>query len=170
MKFEPATHMKIDTEVTVFLPQNSKRFLTSIFRGDEINELFHGKHHLWIEILNKSFKDLVKVKRNQPLGFLVIEPENLKFHHEAPKTKKIRHQTKTKYRRIGRKQKRQAGGFLNRYDFVYAGRDAVNQVTKVAPGAIKAATNDINNIGQERINQIFSQGGKEVECVLPKIP
>ena len=41
MKIEPATHMKIDTKVTVFLPQNSKGFLTSIFRRDDINELFH---------------------------------------------------------------------------------------------------------------------------------
>ena len=27
----------------------------------------------------------------------------------------------------------------------------------------------MNNIAQEKINQIISQGGKEVECVLPKI-
>ena len=80
--------MKTDTEVTVFLPQNSKEFLTSIFRGNEINKLFHGKHRLWIGILNKSFEDLAKVKRNQPLGFLVIEPENVKFHHETKKKKK----------------------------------------------------------------------------------
>ena len=32
-----------------------------------------------------------------------------------------------------------------------------------------AATNDINEIAKDRINQIISQGGKEVECVLPKI-
>ena len=72
-------------------------------------------------------------------------------------------------KKIGRKRKRQAGGFLNRYDFAYAGRDTVNQVAKVAPGVIRAAANDINNIAQERINQIISQGGKEVERVLPKI-
>ena len=34
---------------------------------------------------------------------------------------------------------------------------------------IKAATNDINEIAKDRINQIISQGGKEVERVLPKI-
>ena len=56
-KIEPATHMKIDTELTVFLPQNSKGFLTLIFRRDKIKELFHGKHRLWIEILNKSFEN-----------------------------------------------------------------------------------------------------------------
>ena len=29
--------------------------------------------------------------------------------------------------------RRQTGGFLNRYDFAYAGRDVVNQARKVAP-------------------------------------
>ena len=58
---------------------------------------------------------------------------------------------------------------MNRYDFAYAGRDTANQVSKVIPGVIKAAPNDINNIAQERINQIISLGGKEVELVLPKI-
>ena len=48
-------------------------------------------------------------------------------------------------------------------------RDTVNQAAKVAPGVIKAATNDINEIAKDRINQIISWGGKEVECVLPKI-
>ena len=58
---------------------------------------------------------------------------------------------------------------MNRYNFAYAARGTVNQVPKVALGVIKVATNDINNITQERINQIISQGGKEAECVLPKI-
>ena len=45
----------------------------------------------------------------------------------------------------------------------------VNQAAKVAPRVIKAATNDINNIANGRINQIILQGGKEVERVLAKI-
>ena len=40
------------------------------------------------------------------------------------------HQRKKKQKRkrrvVYRKQKRQTGGFLNRYDFAYAGRDTVN--------------------------------------------
>ena len=61
-------------------------------------------------------------------------------------------------------QKRtQKGGFLNRYDFAYADRDTVNQVGKIAPGLIKNASNEINNVAQQRIkNQIISQEGKEV--------
>ena len=54
------------------------------------------------------------------------------------------------------------GGFLNCYDFAYPGRDT--------PGVIKDASNEINNRAKDRIiTQIITQGGKEVECVLPKI-
>ena len=67
-------------------------------------------------------------------------------------------------KRTNWKQKRQLGGFLNKYDFVYPGRDVVNQAAKVAP----CATNNINAIATDRINQIISQGGKELERVLPK--
>ena len=53
---------------------------------------------------------------------------------------KRRWKTKRKVRR-----KRQTGGFLNRYDFAYAGRDVVNQAAKVTPGVIKGATKEIDN-------------------------
>lgn len=43
VKIEPATHKKIDTEVTVCLPANSCGVFTSIFKGDEINGLFSWK-------------------------------------------------------------------------------------------------------------------------------
>ena len=66
------------------------------------------------------------------------------------------------------KKKRQLGGFLNRYDFIYASRDTINQAAKVAPGVIKNASNEINSIAKERINQIITQGGKEAEHVLQK--
>ena len=61
---------------------------------------------------------------------------------------------------------RQVGGFLNRYDFAYAGRDTVNQAAKVAPSIIKAAADDINKIAEQ---QTISKGGAEVQRVLFKI-
>ena len=70
---------------------------------------------------------------------------------------------------IHRKIKRQIRGFLNRYDFTCARRDVFNQAAKVVPRLIKGTTNEIDKITQQRINQIISQRGKEVECVLPKI-
>ena len=79
-----------------------------------------------------------------------------------------RRQRKNKPRRKYRKRT-QRGGLLNRYDFAYAGRDTVNQVTKIAPGMIKNTGSKINNVAQQRLNQIISLGGKEMERVFPEI-
>ena len=76
IKIEPASCRKIDLGITAFLPTNSRGFVTSKFRGDEINELFHGKRRLWVEILNKSSEDHIEIKKGQPLGFLAVETEN----------------------------------------------------------------------------------------------
>ena len=57
---EPATSIKIDTELILLLPKNSKGFITSIFRGEEINEFCSEKQRLWIEMLNKSFEDNIE--------------------------------------------------------------------------------------------------------------
>ena len=102
---------------------------------------------MWIEILNKSFEESAEIKRNRPLGFLVVEPGHLKFKYETTKKKKKANQKTYKP-----KKKRQLEGFLNHYDFAYAGRDTVNKAAKVAPGVIKAATNNINEIAKDEIN------------------
>ena len=49
--------MKIDLEMVVFLTQNSKGFLIWIFQGNKINESYCQKQRLWIEMLNKFFKE-----------------------------------------------------------------------------------------------------------------
>ena len=61
------------------------------------------------------------------------------------------------------------GGFLNKYNFAYTGRDIVNQVGKVAPKMITQATAEINKIAQERIDQVVRSGEAEIERVAPKI-
>ena len=68
-----------------------------------------------------------------------------------------------------RRRQRQTGGFLNRYDFAYAGRDTVNQAGEIAPAIIKQATQQIDKISQDRINQVIRLVGAEIERVLPKI-
>ena len=68
-----------------------------------------------------------------------------------------------------RKKKRQTGGFLNRYDFAYAGRDTVNQVGKIAPKIITKVTEVINKIAKGRTDQIVRSVGAEIERVAPKI-
>ena len=55
-------------------------------------------------------------------------------------SKKKRERYYRKRGTTGRKrQRKQKGDFLNRYDFAFAGRDVVNQAAKVAPGIIKQA-------------------------------
>ena len=61
VKIEPATNKRIDTEIIVSLPKNSKEFVTSIFRGDEINKFNIEQQRLWIEILNKSYEETVEI-------------------------------------------------------------------------------------------------------------
>ena len=67
------------------------------------------------------------------------------------------------------KEKDNLGGFLSRYDLAYLGRDTVNQAAKVSPRIIKAATNNINNITKQRLNQLISQIAKKVDRVLAKV-
>ena len=155
---------KTDTEVTTFLSKNSRGYITSKLRADEINDFFQGKHCLCLEILNKSFEDIIEIEKRQPIGFFVVEPENLKFQHVPRKTWLKRKRKVTRW-----KTRRQIGGFLNCYDFAYAGRDTVNQAAKVTRSIIKGVTDEINIIAQQRIDQIISQEGKEIERVLPRI-
>ena len=68
-----------------------------------------------------------------------------------------------------RKRPRQRGGFLNRYNFAYAGSDLANQLGKIAPDIINQNTGQIDKIAQNRINQVIKSGGAEVERILPKI-
>ena len=95
VKIEPATSIKIDTELVLLLPRNLKGCITSIFRGNEINEFCSEKQHLWIEILNKSFKDTIEIKNQGPLRFVFIEPEHLKFRYETSKNNKDKVKKKT---------------------------------------------------------------------------
>ena len=61
VKIEPASCSRIDTELVLLLLKNSKGFITSIFREDEIDEIYSEKQRLWIEILNKSFRETMEI-------------------------------------------------------------------------------------------------------------
>ena len=64
VRIDPATSMKIDTEMVVFLPKNSKGLVTSIFQWEKINEICGQKQRLWIVIIKKSFKETVEIKKD----------------------------------------------------------------------------------------------------------
>ena len=51
--------------------------------------------------------------------------------------RKKRKKTKRIYGRTNRRRRRQFDGFLNHYDYPYAGRDVINEAAKVAPSVRK---------------------------------
>ena len=121
------------------------------------------------------------INKGDIIGYIVIDPPNAfeveYFAKEKPsrqlrqkKTGRSAWKNSSKRKNISRWGNfRQTGGFLNRYDFAYAGRDTVNQVGKVAPKIITKATGEINRITKQRINQIIRSGSSEIERVAPKI-
>ena len=86
---------------------------------------------------------------------------NIRWHFPKQKKEELKNPLLIK--------KKKKGGFLNHYNFTYAGRDIANQAAKVAQGVIKNASNETNNVAKQKINQIITQGEKKVERVLPKI-
>ena len=106
-----------------------------------------------VEIINRSCTLPIEIPKGCVL-FLKQSISNVNTKQQQRKLKRPRKKGKKLY--CGR-EKRQTGGFLNQHDFVYAGRDTVNQAAKVATGVIKNASNELNNIANERINQIITQ-------------
>ena len=170
---EPADSTKIEAGIVLHLPKEAKAFIASKFRSQDIYEVNKQKSRLWIEILNSSYFEKLKRKIKTPLGFFVIEPEKLKSKYETKKKPKkqtgLPNNWYKTWKMYWQKIRSQTGGFLNWYDFAYAGRDTVNQVTKIAPEIIKQATGQIDRIAQDGINQVIKSGGAEVVRILPKL-
>ena len=79
---------KIYTNIVLNLPKKAKAFLASKFRGHEIYEINNNETWLWIEVLNTSYNENLKITKNSSLGFRVLEPENLKFKYATKKEAK----------------------------------------------------------------------------------
>ena len=77
-----------------------------------------------------------------------------------------------KSKRLNKRLKRQTGGFLNRYDFAYAGRDTVNSAVKHldyrAPIVLKKVSGKADEILQRRISQLIKESSAEIERIGPR--
>ena len=168
------------------MPEKSTAFLAIKFEGQDIQKFIGPcRKRLWLTLLNQSYSENYQIKKGDVIGYLLLEPDNFNVHYVAKEKTSSRRQKKTKYPsnylpkdwwkrwknyfEKKRKSRSQTGGFLNRYDFAYAGRNTLNQVGNVAPKIISQATGEINQIAQQRIDQIIRSGGAEIERVAPKI-
>ena len=81
---ERADTLTIDAELSIKLPENSRAFLVTKFEGQDIVKIIGpNKKRLWITLLNESYFNKYQIKKGDVIGYLVIEPENLKVHYEA---------------------------------------------------------------------------------------
>ena len=78
--------------------------------------------------------------------------------------------SRRKKRKLKRKKK-QKGGWLNRYDFAYAGRDSVNQAAyhmkKIAPNLIRQSSKELDAIASHRINKLTNNTANEIKRIAP---
>ena len=73
--------LTIDTELSIKLPENSTAFLATKFEGQEIQK-FIGQNstnkRLWITLLNESYFNEYQISKGDVIGYLIIEPDNIK--------------------------------------------------------------------------------------------
>ena len=67
----------IDTELIIDLPENFTAFFTTKFEGQDIQKLVEPcRKRLWINILSESYLKEYQIKKEDLIGYLVIEPDN----------------------------------------------------------------------------------------------
>ena len=80
---ERADTLTIDTEFILHLPKDSTTHLVTKFQGQKIKTIVGPKiERLWLTLLNESYFDKYKIKRRDTIGYLVIEPKDLKTYYE----------------------------------------------------------------------------------------
>ena len=163
LKFRQAEYTEYDSGIVVNCPDNIIAYYCSL--DTSFKKLEPGTTRIYLGLLNLSFTENFTLKNATLLDFY-CSIQKTKLFLNIPR--QSRYSTRTR-KRWYRKRRRQTGFFLNRYNFGYAGRDTVNQLGKVAPGVIKEASSQMKNIAQKHIQQAISQGGKEIEQILPKI-
>ena len=84
----------IDTELSIKLPENSTAFLVTKFEEEQEIIKINGltKKRLWITLLNGSYLNNYQIKKGDDIGYLIIEPSDIKTYYE--KKHKINQKTK----------------------------------------------------------------------------
>ena len=83
---ERADTLTIDTELILDLPEKSTANLVTKFQGQKTQTIVGPKiERLWLTLLNESYFDKYNIKRGDIIGYLIIEPKNLKTYYEKKK-------------------------------------------------------------------------------------
>ena len=96
---EKADTLAIDTGLSIKLQENVIVFLDTKFEGQEIIKIIGPsttRKRLWITLLNKSYFEKYTMNKGDVIGYLIIEPEDIKVHY-ATKEKTSRQKTPNNY-------------------------------------------------------------------------
>ena len=76
-----ADTLTVDTELLIKLPENTTAYLITKFEGQEIQKIIGpAKKRLWITLLNESYFEPYIIEKGSILGYLVIQPEDIKVY------------------------------------------------------------------------------------------
>ena len=82
---------RYDTDVIVTLPKDSRGYLTSRYKTDEIEQISSNPQRIWTGIINKSLTEDIEIKQGKVFGFFVLESKvKVTINHET-ETKKGNH-------------------------------------------------------------------------------
>ena len=80
---ERADTLTIDTKLILDLLEKSRAHLVTKFQRQKIKTIFGPKpERLWLTLLNESYFDKYKIKCRDIIGYLIIEPKDLKIYYE----------------------------------------------------------------------------------------
>ena len=149
---KPAEYQQNDSGVVIILHEKVKGYFWSL--DGDITDFNSGENRPHFGFLNQNFTLKITIEKGNTFGFV-------RLFSDAD----IRFESIILVQRRPYRKRRQRGDFA----YAYAGQNIVNQLGKIAPGIIKDASSQINDIAQQHINQAITDGGKELERVLPKI-
>ena len=76
-----ADTLTVDIELLIKLPEYTTAYLITKFEGQEIQKIIGpAKKRLWITLLNESYFEPYIIEKGSILGYLVIQPEDIKVY------------------------------------------------------------------------------------------
>ena len=96
---EKADTLAINTGLSIKVPESINVFLATKFEGQEIIKIIGPtttRKRLWITLLNESYFEKYTINKGDVIGYLIIEPEDIKVHY-ATKEKTSRQKTPNNY-------------------------------------------------------------------------
>ena len=139
-----ADRLSIDTELSIKLPENSTAFLVTKFEDQEIIKITAlTKKRLWITLLNESYLNNYQINKGDDIGYLIIEPSNIKIYYETKQ--KINQKTKCPINYIPKNWSEKWKNFQKNFHLDFLETQVKNIFKKEKENCLNNSNNNGNN-------------------------